>query len=237
LEAGAQAPAETLGPTVKSVIYKPVPMPTEAQLLKLFPRADRKILPWFAGMAKSFETAGLRENLTRLAMFVTQVGHETGGLRDFEENLNYSAERMAVVWPGRFAVDPDADVKVPNALARTLAHNPQALANNVYGGRMGNVGPDDGWTYRGRGAGLTGREAYREVGRIVGWNYEDQPALVAEPHHVVLSAIGIWTWKKLNASADRGDLETNTLKLNGGRVGLKARREIFGLAKVVLNVA
>ena len=71
------------------------------------------------------------------------------------ENLNYSAERLPKVWPSRFKPTGPLD---PLA----FAHNPQRLANEVYAGRMGNIGPNDGFTYRGRGLlQLTGKTSYR----------------------------------------------------------------------------
>ena len=76
------------------------------------------------------------------AHFVSQVLHESGGLRWLEENLNYSAARLVAVWPRRFPTEDRA---------RPYARNPERLANNVYGGRMGNTEPGDGWRYRGRG--------------------------------------------------------------------------------------
>jgi predicted chitinase len=67
----------------------------------------------------------------RAEHFLAQALHETGGLRILVENLNYSAPRLMQVWPSRFKTLEDA---------KTVEHNPRALANRVYGGRMGNGG-------------------------------------------------------------------------------------------------
>lgn len=101
------------------------------------------------------ETRGV--SLFHLAAIFSEVYHETGGkMQPVEENLNYSAKRLTQVWPGRF----------PNlASAQPYANNPQKLANKVYGGRMGNINPNDGWLFRGRGLPqITGRDNYRRAG-------------------------------------------------------------------------
>ncbi|WP_063979517.1 hypothetical protein [Ensifer sp. Root423] len=92
-----------------------------------------------------------------LAYMLATVFHETGGtMQPVTENLNYSAARLAEVWPSRFPTV---------AGAKPFARNPRKLANKVYGGRMGNTGPDDGWRYRGRGLPqITGKENYDKFG-------------------------------------------------------------------------
>lgn len=92
-------------------------------------------------------------DLRWLAYIIATAHHETGDrFAPVEENLNYSAKRLTEVWPSRF---PSI------ASATPYANNPQKLANKVYGGRLGNTGPDDGWRYRGRGlVQITGRDNY-----------------------------------------------------------------------------
>ncbi|GHC61701.1 chitinase [Limoniibacter endophyticus] len=92
-----------------------------------------------------------------LAYILATVFHETGGkMQPVEENLNYSAARIRQVWPSRFA---------SVAAAQPYANNPQKLANKVYGGRMGNTRPNDGWLFRGRGLPqITGAENYKKFG-------------------------------------------------------------------------
>lgn len=92
-----------------------------------------------------------------LAYILATAFHETGGkMAPVEENLNYTATRIKQVWPSRFAT-----VKA----AKPYERNPRKLANAVYGGRMGNAGPDDGWRYRGRGlAQITGKTNYAKFG-------------------------------------------------------------------------
>ena len=80
----------------------------------------------------------------RVAHFIAQVLHETGGLAVQIESLNYSAPRLPKVWPSRFQPTGPLD---PVA----FAHNQQKLGNEVYGGRMGNIGPNDGFTWQAKG--------------------------------------------------------------------------------------
>lgn len=96
-------------------------------------------------------------SLFHLAAILSEAYHETGGrMQPISENLNYSAKRMTQVWPSRFPTV---------AAAQPYANNPKALANKVYGGRLGNDGPNDGWRYRGRGlAQITGKTNYAKFG-------------------------------------------------------------------------
>lgn len=95
--------------------------------------------------------------LAHLAAILAEAHHETGGqFQPVSENLNYSAKRLTEVWPSRFPT---------LAAAAPYAGNQQRLANKVYGGRLGNVDPGDGWLFRGRGlAQITGRENYARFG-------------------------------------------------------------------------
>ena len=95
--------------------------------------------------------------LAHLAAMLAETHHETGGrFQPVTENLNYSAQRLTEVWPSRFPTI---------ASAKPYASNPRKLANKVYGGRLGNVAPDDGWLYRGRGLPqITGKENYAKFG-------------------------------------------------------------------------
>jgi len=164
----------------------------------------------------------------RIIHFLANCGAETR-FRITEENLSYSAERMTKVWPERFPTV---------ASARPYAYNPQALADRVYMGRMGNDRPGDGWRYRGRGwAQLTGREGYREVGRIVGLPLETDPDLVLTVPGNALAAAGFWTWKGLAPYADRDDVLTVRRMWNGGLHGLPAVREAVAIQRAMWGLA
>jgi putative chitinase len=168
-------------------------------------------------MAKWLPFASI-DSRDEIIEFVANCAHESAFLPR-EEGLSYSAERMAQVWPGRYAVDPRAKVKTPNALAKSLARNPRAFANATYGGRMGNTKPDDGFTFRGRAAPqLTGREAYRAVGEIVGKPFEADPDLLLTPEGSMAAAVGFWRWKNIGRLVP--DTKAVRRAWNGGDVGL-----------------
>ena len=121
---------------------------------------------------------GVTQNERRLAHFLAQVLHESGGLTLTVESLRYSAVRMTQVWPSRFATV---------ASARPYVGNPEKLANNVYGGRLGNNLPGDGWKYIGRGLiQVTGRENYTRIGAALGVDLVADPELVLRPSSVSL---------------------------------------------------
>lgn len=148
----------------------------------------------------------------RAAMFLAQISHESLHLTRTEENLSYSAKRLMAVWPSRF---PTLESTEP------YARNPQALANKVYGGRMGNVHPNDGWLYRGRGLKmLTGADNYKAAEDGLGMPFTDGNAyLVAEPEGAAWTACWFWFSNHCNHFADSADLKTCTKVINGGLIG------------------
>lgn len=199
---------------------------TTAQLLAIAPYARESYRDAFERW-DLLEAAGLDVPL-RLAHFLAQVCHETGGLRVLVENLHYTAERIVAVWPQRF----------PTVLvARPFEANPRALANAVYGGRLGNVGPDDGWRYIGRGLlQLTGRANYARVGAALNLDLVGRPYLAASPEHALAIAAEVWRRGNCNARADADDLAGVTRAINGGLTGLGERQAWLQKAKTVLGV-
>ena len=188
--------------------------PTALRQIAPFARAD--IVAAVVASAPALQAAGIATPL-RLAHFLAQVAHETGGLARLEENLSYSAARLCQVWPKRFPT---------LASAKTYASNPMALAGKVYGGRLGNRGAADGWTYRGSGGIMTtGRSNYAEAG------YEADPDALRRPGPAIAAAIVFWTKRNLNAPADRDDVVAVSLKVNGGTVGLAERKAYLAAAK------
>jgi len=202
-------------------------MLTRTQLKSVFPRAiDADIDAFLNFGEQALKNSGILDGLTRLQYFLAQLGHESNGLTSREENLNYSATRLMEIWPSRF---PTLDV------AKQYDRDPEKLANFVYGGRMGNVNEGDGYRYRGRGyIQLTGRDTYREVGRIAGLDLEGHPELAAKPEHAVKIACAFWTWKKINPACDVGDFTAVTKKINGGVNGLDDRLEWLTKVKSVV---
>lgn len=195
------------------------------QVSKLAPNARSSYREAFEQGQSVLDAFGISEHALRVAHFMAQVLHETGGLAIQFENLNYSAERLPKVWPSRFLPKGPLDPK-------KFANNPQRLANEVYGGRMGNTGPDDGYTYRGRGfLQLTGKDSYQAATEIVRRDTPDAPDFVAEPDLVISAqwclrvAAAIWTAKGCNALADLDDIKKVTKAINGGQIGLPDRTD------------
>jgi putative chitinase len=151
----------------------------------------------------------------RTAHFLAQVVVESGNFSRLEENLNYSAERLCVVWPSRFKSVADA---------APYARNSEALANNVYAGRLGNTQPGDGWRYRGRGLKqLTGRANYAAYYSYSGVDVVAHPEFLLEPLQAAYSAGWFWKTNGCSALADAGDVRGLTQRINGGLTGLAER--------------
>ena len=152
--------------------------------------------------------------------FMGQILHESAGLSRLTENLHYSAERLCQVWPKRFPTLQEA---------RPFAYNPEALANRVYAGRMGNTQPGDGWKYRGRGPlQITGKDGYRRVSDLMDVDLLSQPELLGQPDHALRAAI-LW-WEDRIPDSLIGDPEKVTKRVNGGLIGLTDRTHLTGLA-------
>lgn len=182
---------------------------TAAQIVKLFPKCTQQVAQ---ALAEAMPAARI-ETLPRIAAFLAQVGHESGGLVRLVENLNYSAPGLAATWPGRFA---------DTELATRLARNPEAIANHVYASRMGNgdSASGDGWRYRGRGLiQVTGRANYAEAGKALMLPLIDEPQLLEQPGPAARSACWFWRTRGCNELADADQFMQITRKINGGTHG------------------
>jgi putative chitinase len=159
---------------------------------------------------------------------MAQISHECGAGRDVVENLNYTAGRMMQVWPSRFPT---------LASAAPYAHNPRALANKVYNGRMGNaVGSDDGWNFRGRGAcQTTGREGYARLARATGLDLIDHPELVNDPRYFLVCGVADFLACGCLPFAQADDVTGVTRRLNGGTIGLSQRKAWLARWKVAID--
>jgi putative chitinase len=203
------------------------------QIRHLAPNARSSYREAFQNGGPALEQCGISATPLRVAHFMAQVLHETGGLTTQIESLNYSAERLPKVWPSRFKPTGPLD---PVA----FAHNQQKLGNEVYAGRMGNTGPNDGFTYRGRGLlQLTGRTSYQEATSALRERDPEAPDLVALPDEVfgaqwcLAVAAAEWASKGCNALADQDDIRKVTRAINGGLIGLSDRTEWLRLTKAV----
>lgn len=182
----------------------------------------------------------------RIAGFLAQTSHESGGYTMLSENLNYRAATLAACWPNRFAV-LGADKKpvkengklVPTAVANSIAGKPELIANLVYSSRMGNGAAEsgDGWKYRGRGLKqLTGKDNYARCGTSLGVDFVGSPDLLLEPLYAARSAGWFWKANALSTFADQGDIKGMTKKINGGLIGYEQRQALYDVClKSVLS--
>lgn len=155
----------------------------------------------------------------RLAHFLAQCGHESGGFAHVRENLNYSADALLRVFPRYFT----------RTLSLEYQREPERIANRAYASRMGNgnEASGDGWRFRGRGyIQLTGRNNYAAFDAFVPESILTDPDLVATKYPL-LSAAWFWNTNKLNAIADTGTVEAVTRRVNGGTHGLDDRQQRF----------
>lgn len=173
----------------------------------------------------------------RIAAFLAQTSHESGGYTMLKENLNYKAATLAACWPNRFAVlGPDKKPikengkNVPTAVANSIAGKPELIANLVYSSRMGN-GPaesGEGFLYIGRGIKqLTGKDNYTRCGAALGIDLAGNPDLLLEPIYAARSAGWFWKVNNLAKFADVGDIKGMTKVINGGYIGLEARQALY----------
>ncbi|MEM9317933.1 MAG: hypothetical protein AAGA70_02885 [Pseudomonadota bacterium] len=176
---------------------------------------------------------GLTANPRRLSQFLAQISHESGGLRLKSESLNYSATRLTEVWPNRFPTEADA---------APFAGNEEALGNEVYGGRLGNSEPGDGFRFRGRGMiQLTGRDNYKRFSSLVGVDLVTDPDRAADPKTALLVAAEFWAGAKrsgersMNALADDDKLRAITYRINGGFTNLDHRAAELARAKSIFG--
>lgn len=143
------------------------------------------------------ETVGKGIPSAHVAYMMATAYHESGkDLQPKVENLNYTtAARIKAVWPTRFA---------NAAAAQPYVKNPQKLANFVYGGRLGNTGPNDGWLYRGRGnVQITGKTNYSKMKKYIGKDAVANPDIMLELKNSIIALVhcmidGVYTGKKLS---------------------------------------
>ena len=210
-------------------------------------------LPYFNSILPNFSI----DTPLRVAAFLSQVGHESGGLALLEENLNYSAEALANVWPKRYALKlPSKDGSktlqngvyaknpvgryLPSNLALQIARKPVLIASNTYANRMGNgsVESQEGWKYRGMGLlQLTGKSNYAELTLNTGIDFVSNPDLLKEPAYALISACFFWKNNNLNRFADKKDIVSLSKAINGGLIGLEHRKALYAKACKTLQVS
>jgi putative chitinase len=174
----------------------------------------------------------------RIAGFLAQTSHESGGYTMLKENLNYRATTLAACWPNRFAeLGPDKKPKrnekgalIPTKLAESIAGKPESIALMVYSNRMGNGPAETGEAAKFIGRGLkqlTGKDNYTRCGNALGVDLVSNPDLLLEPLYSARSAGWFWKANNLSAFADAGDIKGMTKKINGGFIGLEQRQALY----------
>ena len=168
-------------------------------------------------------------NNLRLAHFLSQCGHESGGFKAVNENLNYSAKGLMGTFKKYFPNDE---------LARQYERKPEKIANRVYASRManGDEASGDGYRFCGRGLiQLTGRANYTKFAADLGISIEETVAYLETPEGAVSSAGWFWDNNNLNQYCDNDDFVTLTKRINGGTIGLEDRQHHYHLALDLLQ--
>lgn len=182
------------------------------QILIGAPHVDQ----WFLALQEILPDYEI-DTVPRVAAFLGQTAHESGGYRALRENLNYSAAGLNKTFHKYFPTIADA---------QPYEKQPEKIANKIYANRMGNGAENsgDGWKFRGRGLiQLTGRSNYQFFADSIGEDIEDIPAFLETYEGAVQSACYFWESSKLNAVADAGDIKKMTKIINGGFLGLEER--------------
>jgi putative chitinase len=169
----------------------------------------------------------------RLAHFLSQCSHESGGFKVVSENLNYSENGLITTFKSDFDANRNRIIEANEKLkAKQLSRNPQAIANFVYANQNGNGNEKsgDGWKYRGRGyIQLTGRANYASFDRFVTDDIINNPDLVATKYPLLSAA---WFFHKYCLEkTDKGDTDVVvsavTKCVNGGYNGIEDRKKHF----------
>jgi putative chitinase len=162
-------------------------------------------------------------NTLRLAHFLAQCGHESGGFKAVTENLNYSADGLKKIFPKYF----------PGALNESYARQPEKIANRVYSSRMGNGDEKSGEGFKFRGRGyiqLTGKSNYTAFDKMVEESVVDNPDLVATKYPLMSAAFFFDSnklWSICDKGADDATVTAVTKRVNGGTIGLADRIKHF----------
>ena len=206
--------------TEPSIPQVPIASVGGLKLEKLKGHIPDAVIAQIPDTAKRFEI----NTPLRLAHFLAQCGHESGGFRATQENLNYSASGLRGIFSKYFK---------EAGLAEQYQRNPQKIASRVYGGRMGN-GPEstgEGYKFRGRGyIQLTGKDNYTAFGKAINEDMTANPDKVAT-HYALLSAAWFFSKNGLHKMADQGASDavvtSITKRVNGGTIGLADRIKHF----------
>lgn len=194
-------------------------LPSNFKLEKLKGHIPDSVIAQIPETASKFNIT----NPLRLAHFLAQCGHESGGFRAVNENLNYSADGLKKIFPKYF----------PGNLNESYARNPEKIASRVYANRMsnGDEASKDGWKFRGRGyIQLTGKGNYTAFAKFIGEDTVANPDLVATKYPLASAAFFFDTnklWSICDRGSDQATIEAVTRRVNGGLIGISDRVKHF----------
>jgi putative chitinase len=203
---------------------------TKEQLAQLIP-GNPYLDQWCEALNEILPEYGI-DTPQRVAAFIAQCAHESGGFRALKENLNYRPETLRKLFSKYFPTDD---------LARAYASMPnkqEAIANRIYASRMGNGDEQsgDGFRFCGRGLiQLTGRDNYTFFAGSLDIPVEEAAEYLQTFEGAVQSACWFWETNNLNQWADKDDILTLTKRINGGIIGLEDRKKHYEHAKHVLG--
>ena len=181
---------------------------------------------WLEPLNKAFEKYSIT-NINEKAMFLAQTTHESNDYKRLEESFNYKPERLFQVFKKR--------VRSLDNAKKLCNEGAKAIADFVYGGRLGNA-KDEGYKYRGRGIiQLTGKNNYEYYGKKLNIDLVNNPDLAKEPDTAIEIALLFWKEKECGLYAKLGDVKTVTKLINGGYNGLADRQKRFERILKILN--
>jgi putative chitinase len=205
---------------------------TQDQLQQIIPQ-NTHVEHWFEALSTILPDYEI-DTPERVAAFLAQCAHESGGFNAIQENLNYRAVTLRKVFPKYFPTD-----ELANAYAN-MPNKQEAIANRVYASRMGNGDEHsgDGYRYCGRGLiQLTGKSNYSRFAESIDTPLEEITEFLQTFEGCVQSAAWFWEANNLNQYADSGDILTMTKRINGGTIGLEDRQKHYHHALQVFGVA
>ena len=192
---------------------------TQEQLQQIIPK-NQYVSYWYTALQQLLPQYEIN-TLDRIAAFLAQCAHESGGFVFIKENLNYRWQSLRKVFPKYFPTD---------ALAQQYEKQPQKIANRVYANRMGN-GPEesgDGYKFCGRGLiQVTGRDNYSWFAASLKISPEEASEYMETFEGAAQSACWFWESNNLNQWADKQDILTLTKRINGGTIGLEDRKKHY----------
>lgn len=199
-------------------------------LQKLCPKTKKEVLEKYVApintLAKKF---GILDDKKRIAAFIAQCAHESGGFNITTENLNYNAKALQTIFKKYFPTESEALL---------YERKPEKIANKVYASRMGNGDEKsgEGWKYRGRGLiQLTGKDNYSRFASAFNKTLDEAVSYLETPEGSVASAVWFWDANKLNTYCDKGDILNLTKRINGGTIGLEERKHYYETALSILK--